>query len=400
MSAERQDPLGEDEAGALRRALVRFLVESSFEGAPEAKSADEVLAGLRGVLGPATEHLSRIEQRTEKLEAAVARLGEQVAHAAQSGNAMEAVSKLRTDLQGLIKEVTKREESAEKLRTLAIDTLQDVLRAVATVEEASRALAREPQPQPQNTEPRPRVTVVPPPAAAPVRRGTGLGGVLVGVITGVAASVLTAVLLLNVYPGLEGQRFSPAPGADAELSALAVQPRRDPTAHSTPPQAHAPAPVSSSSSSSTAAPVQQSQAALSAWQQLWQRALQVEVSSCPGGAAGPLQRCVCPGKPAVEDCTLSAAQLSRGRSVLALQAVLKGHEPSLLEGKVDGALGRGTFGALARLARGCGPEVSGAVRSLKQAWQAGKDRPMESPVSRLLGVLASAPPRCLQKDSP
>ena len=52
----------DDDAAELRRALVRFLLESSYEGTPQAKVADELLKAVRGVPGQSNDVLARLER--------------------------------------------------------------------------------------------------------------------------------------------------------------------------------------------------------------------------------------------------------------------------------------------------------------------------------------------------
>jgi hypothetical protein len=388
MSAERQDSGAEEEAGALRRALVRFLLESSFEGSREAQVADELLAAVRGLPDQNAGLLSRLEQRAEQLEAQVARLAEQVEQlSGQARSVPDAIGRVSRELQGLTKDVARREEGAEKLRKLATDTLQDALKAVSSLEsmaaEASRA-----RPAPAG-EPRP-VPVVPAPVSRrPARRDRSGSGVIASVITGVIASLLTTILLVKVFPGVGLQPGSAV--TEGETGRVAARlPEVDPT-----PSLLASASSMSSSSAPPpqAAPVAAPAAVIPPWQPLWERALQQPISSCPEGAAGTLRRCVCPGK---EECTLSVAQGSAGRSVWTLQAVLKAHEPPLLEGKVDGSLGKGTFSALAKLGRGCGSPVTGAIKKLNKEWQAGKSQSFDAEINTLLTALAGESSQCLE----
>lgn len=391
MSVEQPERMGEEDAGALRRALVRFLMESSFEGAGEAKVADEVAAAVRGLLGPGAEQMARIEWRTEKLEAAVLRLSEQLAQLADGPG-----KQIRGELQSLLKEAARREEGAEKLHKLASDTLQELQKAVSSLEEASRARTHAPQDP---------AAVLAARAPGGVPRGRrergGLGGLLVGVITGVAASVLTAVLLMSHPLFTQNVLLRQAPDAGSAAVPAVSPTRPDPTPAHPATRRSASASASSVStirSASAEAGAQAARAGPVPWQQLWGRALQQPVSSCPGARAGPLHRCVCPGKSA-QDCTLAAARLGDGRSVVALQALLKGHQPSLLEGRIDGALGRGTLSAVSRMTRGCSREVSSAVRGVRLAWQANKRQLVDKSVTRLLHVLQSEPSRCLLADA-
>jgi hypothetical protein len=391
MSAERQDSAAEEEAGALRRALVRFLMESSFEGSREAQVADELLAAVRGLPGQNADLLSRLERRAEKLEAQVTRLAEQVGElSGQARSVPDAIGRVSRELQGLTKDVARREEGAEKLRKLATDTLQDALKAVSSLESMAAEASRARTAPPGELRPSPAV-----PGSVtriiPARRERSSGGVMASVITGVIASLLTTILLVKVFPGNGGLQSGSAVTEADTARVAARQPDVDPYPTPPPPVASA-----SSTSSVSVAPPQVAPAAVTPWQPLWERALQQPISSCPEGAAATLRRCVCPGKPQSEECTLAAAQSSAGRSVWTLQAVLKAHEPPLLDGKVDGSLGKGTFSALSKIGRGCGPQVMGAIKKLKQEWQAGRSQSIDAQINTLLIALAGESSQCLE----
>jgi len=395
MTAERPDLSTEDDAAALRRALVRFLVESSFEGSPQAKIAEELLAAVRRLPGQSADLATRLERRTEKLEGLVARLSDQVEHLSGfTSSVPEALSKqVSRELQGVIKEAARREEGADKLRKLSNDTLQDALRALQAIESLAGTAGRAPPDARTTADPRGRPVL-------PVARGlTGrrrdrpapglLTTVLTSVIASVVAALVTAGLLANVL-STSGARHTATEEAAAGATGSA-QASVAALAYSSPSRQEG-APAASSASAPSSA--QTSAAALPPWRRLWESALEQRISSCPDSAAGTLRECLCPGTE--EDCTPRAVQRSDGRSVLLLQGVLMAYNPTSIS-KIDGHLGKGTLSALLKMAKGCGAKVTKPAQKLADEWGAdSKPQSVEGSIDAILDALQNSPQQCLE----
>jgi hypothetical protein len=317
----------------LRRALVRFLVESSLEDTQQARVADELLKAVRAMPGQGSGLAERVDRRIEKLEGAVARLSTQL-----------------EQLGSLARDRASAADSAERLRKLATDTLADARKALAAVESLAGGAGRMGEP---------RQIPMPGSEGSAARARPGFLGFLAGaVVSGVCAALLTSALLAYAFPGHTPPPES-APLAAAQGPAPAPQAEAPAPAPGTPPAAGAAAPVTPAATAAAPPPAADPPAAPArpgtpAWQEIWARALQQPVASCPQGGTGTLRKCLCGG--AAEDaCTLAQAQAGGGASVMIVQALLRAHSPPLILGtKVDGQLGLITMNSLVRLTHSCG----------------------------------------------
>jgi hypothetical protein len=341
MTGELPDPGAAGEAAELRRALVRFLVESSFEGTQQAKVAEELLKAVRAIPAQSADAVTALSRRVERLEGAVANLSGQLE---QLGDAT--AKQVRADL------------------AIAVKDIRKTLSAVGSLPaEAPRGVS-------------------PPVRVLTGRSALGLTGILGSAITGISAALLTALLLAG---GSGGGTKPPASGTPPAASAASTASAMS-SPEATSASASAPPPVASAVPGEPAVP-----SAASAWQEIWERVLQEPVVACPGGPAATVRRCLCA---ADEACTLAHAQGVSGGSVVVLQALLHVHAPPLSMGRIDGKLGNSTMGGLVKLTQGC-TKVAKVALQVQQEWKA-KGAVDAHEIDPILAGLASEP-RCLSE---
>jgi hypothetical protein len=358
----------EDDAAALRNALVRFLIESSFEGTRQAQVADDLLDVLRGLPRQYAELAGRIERRTEALESRAEGLDKVVSHLAlqidqlvtKAKSAPDSVNKqVNAALQVVVDNARAHEKRAEEHGKLANKALQDALNALESVKSASARAARQAE--------TPSRHALAAPIQASRRRSPG-DAILVGCLIGsLVLSCLVNVALIRKLPAdspnesanpLTGAIAPPASGGTSPSPPAAGQSKQPPEQST---QTDSPGASISSHPPAQSPPVSPPRPT---WASTWQDALRMKIKSCGTELSDEttVGACLCPGiQP--QECSLSTAK----KKILALQAVLKTASPNTFKGDTNGKLSKATMTALATFAKTCS-EVKVTVSKLQSDW--------------------------------
>jgi hypothetical protein len=424
-----QDGQGFDDAdaAALRNALVRFLVESSFDGTRQAKVVDDLLDAVRGLPGQYADLTNRLDKRTESLErrtqnldAAIVMVAEKVEQlSSQLRNSPETVTKqINAALQAVVKEAKRQDERVEEFRKLATGALRDSLSAVESVKSVAadslRVVSRDARLQvglPNEAQVKDAKALRPQSPHTPQSKPSSnvvVWTVLILFLSiGLVASGITNLVLLRNQAALPGIRSAASPPSAAQKPVVTQPPEPMKPSHEV-----SSGTIQSANESNADPSVRVSPpilgSAKQAWTRLWNAALQVSVTSCadsssratPGNDA--LGKCICPGIHSNESCTPRAAR-DKGMSTQAMQAILKVYSPNSSIQEIDGRLGKVTLNALLEMATKCGPDVSRPATKLQQDWQnamATRTSNKQSfdprdDIEKILGALKNDPQECL-----